>query len=106
MNIDSIFFTQKSEKDCIAGKLTRTTVLETIPPTSLEYKLDNWDNKNTEWRWRFLQIGGDQKSAVEISYQNKGSDRLYFNKHGEWVKRDVPKVYDKYVVKEFYYYND
>lgn len=94
-----------SDSETISGKLTKTCVLETIPSSSIENKLNGWEkDKNTEWRWRFLQIG--DKEIVEISYKNKNDDsRTYFSHSGEWVKRDIPNEYDKYVIKQFFYYN-
>ncbi len=104
--INSIFITNsESKSEDMSGKLTVTCVLNTIPEKAVTEKLNNWITKyNTEWRWRFLEFGN--KRTVEISYIKSNSDkRLYFNKFGEWVNRDVPSAYDEYVVKTFYYYN-
>ncbi len=105
MNTESIFITQNSEEvENLSGKLTRTCILDTIPKTATNEPIEDWEKtNNTEWRWRFLEY--NNKMIVEISYRNKNKNRMYCNKYGKWVERDVPKDYDKFVVKEFYYYN-
>ena len=104
--INSIFITNsENQSEDMSGKLTATCVLNTIPEQAVIEKVNNWKNKyNTEWRWRFLEFS--DKRTVEISYQKVDDDtRLYYNKFGEWVHREVPSEYDEYVVKTFYYYN-
>jgi hypothetical protein len=104
--MDTDIFITKSEKDDdMSGKLTVTCVLNTIPNQAVTDRLTNWkQSMKTEWRWRFLEFDG--RRTVEISYETADSDkRLYFNKFGEWVERNVPTEYDKYVIQTFYYYN-
>lgn len=105
MNTDIFITKSDKEDDDMSGRLTVTSVLNTIPKEAVIERIDNWkSNKNTEWRWRFLEFG--DRHIVEISYEtNNSSDRLYFNKFGEWVQREIPSEYDKYVIKTFYYYN-
>ena len=105
MESKDIFIKQNSDElENLSGKLTRTSVLNTIPSTSLEIPINKWEDKyKTEWRWRFLKLDGS--SAVEISYKNRGNERLYYNKYGKWVERKIPKGFDRFVDKEFYYYN-
>lgn len=104
MSENSIFISQNEIDDDISGKLTYTNILETIPDNKMEKRLDNWKNKyKTEWRWRFLKF--DDRHVVEISYiDSTSSKRLYFNKFGEWVTRDVPIMYDQYIDKVYYAY--
>jgi len=107
--IKSIFITNSPEdgkSSDISGRVTATSILNTIPKNATTKKLDNWEkDMSTEWRWRFLEF--NNKRTVEISYlKNKpNSERLYYNKFGEWVRRDVPEEYDEFVIKVFYYYN-
>lgn len=107
INTNSIFIT-KSELDStsdISGKITYTSVMEIIPHDSTSNPLVNWEEKGKiEWRWRFLKF--NNKTMVEISYKKPFEDRLYFNKNGQWVERDIPDIYDQCVVKSFYYYTD
>lgn len=104
--IHSIFITNSECQDAdISGKVTTTSVLDTIPKQAVKIKMENWEKTyNTEWRWRFLEINDNK--TVEISYYNKNSvDRIYYNKYGEWVTREVPKEYDIHVVETYYYYS-
>jgi len=100
-----IFITKSEIEDDMSGRVTVTCVLNTIPEQAVTDRLTDWKQKmNTEWRWRFLEF--DDRKTVEISYETSDSDkRLYFNKFGEWVTREVPIEYDKYVIKTFFYYN-
>jgi hypothetical protein len=101
---NSVFMTTNSED--ISGKITYTSILETVPENRRETSLDNWKSKGkTEWRWRFLEF--ENRSTVEISFMKSISDqRNYFTKQGSWIIRDVPKEYDDYVVKQFFYYSN
>lgn len=101
----SIFITNSETNLDISGRVTATCILNTIPPQATNEKLENWENtKETEWRWRFLEF--NDKNSVEISYTKAGKDteRHYYNRYNEWVTREVPKEYDEYVIKVFYYY--
>jgi len=106
MSENSIFISQNEIDDDINGKLTYTNLLETIPDNKVEKTIDNWQkNYKTEWRWRFLKFNG--KHVAEISYVDRiSAKRLYFNKFGEWVTREVPVVYDQYVDKIYYAYTN
>lgn len=89
----------------ISGKITYTSVIESIPENKLEKPIPEWQTKyKVEWRWRFLKDG--QRHVVEISYVDKKNikDRLYFNKYGQWIKQNIGPEYDQFVVKEYYVY--
>ena len=103
MNTD-IFIKNSEGSDDMSGKITATCVLNTIPKEAVIDKMDNWkQTMKTEWRWRFLEFS--ERQIVEISYETSDDNkRMYFNKFGEWVEREVPSEYDKYVIKTFYYY--
>ena len=104
----NIFLSQtdkSTESNDISGKITFTSIIESIPEGKLEKPIADWKDKyNTEWRWRFLK--DKDRHVAEISYINKNSkDRLYFNRFGEWTKKvQVPKECDQFVVKEYYVY--
>lgn len=105
--IDNVFVPQKKSdmepnSDDISGKITYTNIIESLPETHRIEPMDNWREQGlTEWRWRFLDIEG--RKVVEISgLRPNENQRLYFNKHCQWIKRDVDPVFDKYV-KEVYY---
>jgi hypothetical protein len=105
MDTNSIFITQEELNKDISGKLTLTNVIEMIPKDSVRTCINNWQQQyNSEWRWRFLKFP-DDRLTVEISYQQKQDNfRMYFNKYGEWVRRDIPVEVDVYVVDSYYYY--
>lgn len=88
----------------LSGKVTYTNIIETIPRGATETQINDWKNiYSTEWRWRFLTFVN--KKVVEISYMSNNSDkRIYFNKHGEFVERNVDKIFDEYVEKQYFYY--
>ena len=109
MDLSNIFISQnESINNDISGKLTYTSILESIPENKLEKPLENWNNKyKTEWRWRFLRIKYQniERYVVEISYTSNNK-RLYFNRFGEWVERDVDQLYDQFVEKIYYVYSN
>ena len=106
MEINSIFITQEEIKGSnLSGRITITNIMETIPKESIEKRLDDWEKSfNTEWRWRFLKFPNG-KIIVEISFVKKDVlKRIYFNKKGVWVERNIDPIFDQFVIKEFYYY--
>ena len=114
-NNSSIFMCQNETNDNdIAGKITYTNIINTIPEEKLDKPIIDWKKKyKTEWRWRFLKLTESssnkkrERNVVEISYQkNNSNKRVYFNRHGEWVERVVDPVFDSFVEKEFYIYTN
>lgn len=112
MKLNSIFVSQNelNKDNNISGKVTYTNILELIPEDKLEVPIKNWQFQyKTEWRWRFLKINEDSKirHVVEISCTKYNSPkRVYINKFGEWVERDVDAGYDKFVDKEYFSYTN
>lgn len=109
-NLNDIFVSQnQDEKNDIAGKITYTDILESIPGDKLDKPIENWNSiYKTEWRWRFLKLTyknklRSERYVLEISYVTN-NQRYYFNRFGEWVKRDVDPQYDYFVDKEYYVY--
>jgi len=105
--IDNKVFLKKDDlpgSDTVDGKLSMTNIFEVIPENATNKPLDNWRERcKSEWRWRFLKF--NNKQSVEISCLHYNTDkRLYINKKGEWVHRKVDPIFDKFVIKEFYYY--
>ena len=118
-NNSSIFMSQNDATDNdIAGKITYTNIINTIPEDKSEKQLPDWKKKyNTEWRWRFLKLTTSyenkkenikqERHVVEISYQkNNSNKRIYFNRHGQWVEREVDPIFDNFVKKEYYVYTN
>lgn len=96
-------FVRQEESNDISGKITVTNILEMMPGDTLKKPIPNWENEyKTEWRWRFLDLT-PEKQVLELSYITNGQ-RLYFNRYGQWVERNIDPIYDKYVKDEYYFY--
>ena len=98
--MDSIF-----EKN---NNIIKNTYIEdifgTIPKESVIKRDINLAKTHTEWRWRFFQFNKIKK--IEISNLSPITNkRLYLNNMNKWVERNVSDEYDKYVIKEYYYYS-
>jgi len=79
-------------------------IYETIPKDCVNKRNLNLINTHTEWRWRFFQFNKIKK--IEISNVSPiTKKRLYLNNMNKWVERNVSDEYDKYVIKEYYYYS-
>ena len=108
MDPNSIFISQNENNidNDIAGKLTYTNIIETIPDNKIETQLTNWKKKyKTEWRWRFLFL--KNKDVIEISYlKNNSNKRIYFNRYGQWVERTIDPIFDLFVKKKYYFYTN
>ena len=101
----------ESTNNDIAGKITFTNIMNSIPENKVDKPVKNWQDKfGTEWRWRFLKIktiDNKEKDVVEISYQKKNSPkRIYFNRYGSWIETMVDQLYDQFVVKEYFVYSN
>lgn len=96
-------FLKRSELPKDEHKLCRDSVHSSIPENSLSSPDLEMGKIKTEWRWRFLKL--HNKEIVEISYKKSlDTKRTFMNKFGDWVQRDVDKMYDTYVIKELYDY--
>lgn len=123
--MDNIFVSQNEiENKDISGKVTYTNIMNTIPENKLDKPIPDWRKKyKTEWRWRFLKLigfsGGKSSSSesnkvkkteryvVEISFiKNNSNKRMYFNRFGQWVEREVDPIFDNFVEKEYYIYTN
>jgi len=104
MEENSIFITQDDYTN--DKNITFTNVMDNLPKGYTSVKNKEWRNEKTiKWRWRFLKF--NNKTTVEISYKYPHENkRIYFNKNGNWVYRDVPKIYNQYVENIYYYYVD
>ena len=114
MNTDTttnIFIThdQINNINGISGRITHTNILESIPDNCLSTRLDKIPNNYTEWRWRILKIKMENdviKDVLEISHLRKDSnERMYFNRYGQWVRRNIGSIFDQFVIEEYYVYS-
>lgn len=106
MNNNNIFLSITDKESNISGKITYTSVIESIPNSKVEKQIDGWQkNYSCEYRWRFMK--DKERHIVEISKTSANcSTRLYYNKYGEWVKRNISEDIDKFVVKEYFVYTN
>ncbi|GAG94663.1 unnamed protein product [marine sediment metagenome] len=80
MGENNIFVQQNTDFDTdISGKITYTSIIESIPETSVKEPISDWKKKyKKEWRWRFIKL--NKRLVVEISYiDNDSNERMYFN---------------------------
>lgn len=81
--------------------------INTIIPKEAKNKKDvNLSKTHTEWRWRYFMINVDKKDKkfIEISTKMVDKDRIYKTRDGKWSKYNMSPEWDKYVIKEKYYY--
>jgi hypothetical protein len=98
-NNESVFLKiKKNNKNDI--KIDMTNIISSIPPDYYNKEQPHLQN-DKEIRWRFFLI--NSKKYVEISVLENGQ-RTYINKNGNQIFSFVPKEYNKYVVKQLYYY--
>lgn len=102
-SLSSNIFMNQSEFPKEEHKLCKDSIQLSIPENSVNTPDLEMEKTQTEWRWRFLKFGN--KEVVEISFK-KPTDlqRTFMNKFGDWVKTDIGKTYDTYVIKEMYNY--
>ncbi len=110
---DSVFIPQHTGYPDVAGMITYTEFIDSIPADRHEVPIIDWQKHyKTEWRWRFLKfpVGSrdgreSDRHVIEISYVNASSpNRVYLNRYGEWVERKVDSIFDDYVAKSFFVY--
>lgn len=85
-------------------------VIDSIPKDAISNPNFELLNQGfVEWKWKFLLI--NKKNIVEISqFDPKINKRMYLNKSGNWMECTASSLlngyYDKYIIKEFYYYTN
>lgn len=109
MDPQNIFLPQEEINTDLNGKLSYTSIKESIPHNSLKNPIKNWREKyKIEWRWRFLKFHDatqKEKFVWELSTINRDANvRSYLHPGGGFVFRDVDPRYDNYVVEQYYYY--
>ena len=104
MESEESVFIKQSEIPKTKCKLSYDSIIENIPEPHFKSRIPA--NKDLiEWRWRFYNI--NNKKIVEISYYNpKTNERTYINSKGEYVKRDIPKELEVFIIEEYYYYTN
>jgi hypothetical protein len=104
MDDNSSIFIKQSELPKEEHKFSYLSIKENIPEPSYNTQQPSLKKTTTEWRWRFYNIEG--KKVVEISFVNKNSnERTYVDKYGNFIKSNVSKEFDKYLIEEIYCYS-
>lgn len=100
----NIFITRSEcEKNIVLSKFE---VMKTIPTVALQKQ--NTDSANTckELRWRVFKLPNKENEIIEISYKLPNEPRMYMNKSGKWVSREIGNEYDQFLIKEYYIYEE
>jgi len=95
-------FIKQSELHKNENKINTKDIPNMIPNGSIKNKDFNKRENMIEFRWRLFDIKG--KTFIEISKKYPGKARVYFNKYGKWVERNIEKYYSNYCVEKYYYY--
>ena len=93
-------------------KLNYKDILESIPEDKYENEQEELKKDHLCWRWRFLKISDKQIVEISITTPETIDDNghvipsaiKYIDKYGKWVNHDIDKSFDKYVVKQYFYY--
>ena len=88
-------------------KINKDKIKETIPKDAKTQEDSELQQNHTEIRWRFFKFIIDEKivKKVEISIKRPNEARCYYDKNGNIIDTDVPKMYDKFVMEEYYHYS-
>jgi hypothetical protein len=111
---ESSIFIKQSDIAKEEHKLNYKDLLESIPEDRYEQEQLDLKSNHLEWRWRIMEI--NDKKMVEISIlipetiDESGNfvppSRKYIDKYGKWVNREIDKLFDQYVTKQYFYYTD
>ena len=87
----------------------KEAILKSIPINATQTQNKDLQNTKTEWRWRIFKFPAEEnktKTVIEISYINPNSKRIFINREGKWVQRDVDVRFDAFISQIFYHYVD
>jgi hypothetical protein len=86
--------------------LITNEIMSSIPKEATDYPNDLLIKSKTEWRWRVFQFPNRPNNVIEISFKKVGAERMFMNNRGNWVEYNMPRTYDKLIIKQFYCYID
>ncbi len=90
------------DKDIII--LSKNDIISSIPiDAKSEEDLDLALTK-LEIRLRIFKFPNTENEIVEISQKKYGDERLFLNHENKWISYNIDNVYDKYLIKKYYYY--
>lgn len=100
----NIFITRSEcEKNIVLSKFE---VMQTIPTVALSKQDVNALSTCKELRWRVFKLPNKENENIEISYKLPNESRMFMNKSGKWVNREIGDEYNQFLIKEYYVYED
>jgi hypothetical protein len=84
--------------------LPKNEILASIPKDAKEQEDKDLALSKIELRWRIFKIPNIENEIVEISQKPPNGERLYMSQKSKWKKYNDDGKYDKYVIKQYYYY--
>jgi hypothetical protein len=84
--------------------LPKNKILESIPKDAKDKEDKNLALSKVELRWRIFKLPHIENEIIEISQKPPGSERLYMGQKSKWKKHNDDGKYDKYIIKQFYFY--
>lgn len=98
----NIFITRSEcEKNIVLSKFE---IMETIPKNAENIKNHDAEKTSKEFRWRLFKLPNKENEIIEISYKLPNEPRMFMNKSGKWVNREIGTQYDQFITKEYYVY--
>ena len=95
----NIFVTSSEYK-----KISKNEIMSLIPSNALKFKNTNLSKTHKEFRWRIFKLPTKENQIIEISFKLPNDNRLFMNKHGKWVYRDIGNEHNNFLVEEYYVY--
>lgn len=92
------------KRERVANCIKKSDLSRIVPENSLDREDIELQKIRTEWRWRIYEING--KTYTETSIMEPGENRKYLDKYGKWIEKDGLEEYDKYIIKNYYYYTN
>lgn len=100
----NIFITRSEcEKNIV---LSKYEVMQTIPTMALSKQDNNALLTSKELRWRIFKLPQKENEIIEISYKMPNEPRMFMNKTGKWVNREIGDQYNQFLIKEYYVYEE
>lgn len=84
--------------------LSKQDIIKSIPENYLKESDENLCETQTEWRWRFFKLPNKNNEVVEISFKKPNESRMFIDRNGKWVIRNIDNSYNKFLISEHYVY--
>jgi hypothetical protein len=84
--------------------LQKNEILASIPKDAKEKEDKELALSKIELRWRIFKFPNIENEIIEISQKLPNEERLYMSQKSKWKKYIDDGKYDKYLIKQYYYY--